>query len=141
AGQEAVLQTVPVSLGGTYTILVSGAAGTTGGYTVQVYLNAAVEAEEHGGPRNDTLATAQDLEPAFLPLTTSADRAAVVGTTDGSTNYTASVVLPTFEDISATGTAVLRGVDDTFVQLSSAQLGGFTFTFYTQTYNTLFVSS
>jgi hypothetical protein len=141
AGREAVLQTVPVSLGGAYTILVSGAAGTTGGYTVQVYLNAAVEAEEHGGPRNDTLATAQDLEPAFLPLTMSADRAAVVGTTDGSSNYTANVVTPTFEDISATGTAVLRGVDDTFVQLTSAQLGGFTFTFYTQTYNTLFVSS
>jgi hypothetical protein len=128
-------------LGGTYTILVSGAAGTTGGYTVQVYLNGAVEAEEHGGPRNDTLATAQDLEPAFLPLTTSADRAAVVGTTDGSTNYTASVVTPTFEDISATGTGVLHGLDDDFVQLTAAQLAGFTFPFFGTTYNTLFVST
>ena len=79
AGQDVVLQTVPAAAGGTYTVTVGGAAGSTGPYTVQVILNAAVEAEQHGGPSNDTLHTAQDIDPSFLALTGSARRGAVVG--------------------------------------------------------------
>ena len=46
----------------------SGDAGTTGLYHVQVILNAAVENESHDGATNDTADTAQSLEPSFLPL-------------------------------------------------------------------------
>src|SRR5205085_1434421 len=79
-GKKAVLQSVATATGGTYTITVSG-AGTTGGYTVQVILNAAVEAESNDGPANNTLGTAQDLGP-FLTLQTpqaGAGRGAVLG--------------------------------------------------------------
>src|SRR5262249_49457776 len=48
---------------------------------------------------------------------------------------------PTFEDISATGTGVLQGTDDQFVQLTAAQLAGFTFPFFGTTYSTLFIST
>ena len=78
AGQEALLQTVPVSTAGTYTIEVSGAGGTTGTYTLNVTLNAALEAENHGGGSNNTIGTAQDLASSFIPLPTGS-RAAAVG--------------------------------------------------------------
>src|SRR5262249_742061 len=45
AGQPALLQTVPATVGGVYQIVISGAGGTTGGYSVQVTLNAAQENE------------------------------------------------------------------------------------------------
>jgi hypothetical protein len=74
AGLEAVLQSVvtqgqlnamgPVPT--TYIVTVRGAGGTTGGYTVQMFLNAAVESESHDGAPNNTRATAQSLDPAFL---------------------------------------------------------------------------
>ena len=75
-GREAVLQTVATAgqLGLTapgpksYMISVNGVANTTGGYSLQTLLNAAVENESHGGPANDTRAAAQSLEPSFLPL-------------------------------------------------------------------------
>ncbi len=79
SGVEALLQTVPATNAGTYTITVGG-AGTTGIYTVQVVLNAALEDESHGGPANDTLLDAQDLDGSFINLTTgTAQRGAVVG--------------------------------------------------------------
>lgn len=81
-GQAALLQTIRAAAGGTYTITVSGANGTSGSYTVRVLLNAAQEAEDGGGPANDTAATAQDLAAAQLVLATGpmpADRLAVVG--------------------------------------------------------------
>ena len=43
--QNAVVQTVPAAAGGTYQIVVSGAGGTVGSYTLQVTLNAALENE------------------------------------------------------------------------------------------------
>jgi len=79
AGQEAVVQTLAIPVGGTYTIRVSGAGGTTGAYTVQAILNAAVENEEHFGATDDTVATAQDLGGSFISLGGSASRGAVVG--------------------------------------------------------------
>jgi hypothetical protein len=82
AGNRAVLQTAPVTAAGTYTITVGGAGGTIGNYTVQAFLNAALESESNSGPSNNTPATAQDLNPSFLTLQTSlasATRGAVVG--------------------------------------------------------------
>jgi hypothetical protein len=81
-GQEAVLQAVPATEAGTYTVTVGGAGATTGAYTMRVVLNAALEGESHGGPNNDAPGSAQDLDPAFLPLVAAdpaAQRAAVLG--------------------------------------------------------------
>ena len=65
---------------GTYTIAVSGADSTSGAFTAQVTLNAALEAEGNGGPTNDTLGTAQDLDGSAVSLGGSATRIAVIGT-------------------------------------------------------------
>jgi hypothetical protein len=79
AGQETVLQTVPASSTGTYTITIGGANNTTGSFHVRVVLNAAFEDEARGGPSNDTLATAQDLDSSAIALRPVADRMAVLG--------------------------------------------------------------
>jgi len=79
AGQDALLQTVAAAPAGTYSIIVGGAASSTGGFAVRFVLNAAVEFEPHGGPTNDTIATAQDLSASFIPLTSTADRGAALG--------------------------------------------------------------
>ena len=81
-GQEVVLQTVPVATAGTYTISVAGggASASTGAYTLNVILNAGLENESHGGPSDDTLATAQSLDGASINLLgTAADRMAILG--------------------------------------------------------------
>jgi hypothetical protein len=84
AGKDAVLQTISVMVGGTYTLTVAGASGTLGLFTAQIILNAAVQNELHGGPSDDTIATAQDLTNSFLSLGTSgASRAAVLGNVPG----------------------------------------------------------
>src|SRR5262249_20024753 len=44
-GQNALLQTIPASAGGAYTVVVGSIAGSVGLYTVQVTLNAAQENE------------------------------------------------------------------------------------------------
>ncbi|HJZ58499.1 MAG TPA: FG-GAP-like repeat-containing protein, partial [Gemmataceae bacterium] len=80
AGQQAVLQLGPAATLGTYTITVGAAAGADV-YSLVVYLNAMAEAEAFGGPANNTRATAQDINPAFLGLQsgTPAQRTAVRG--------------------------------------------------------------
>lgn len=80
AGGSAVLQLSPAAITGTYTIAVGALAGADT-YSLSVLLNAAVEAETVGGPSNDTRATAQALNPAFLSLLpgSTAQRAAVRG--------------------------------------------------------------
>ena len=78
AGARAVLQPVATTGEGTYTITVGAWAGTTGAYTVEVLLNAAVDAEE-----NDTIAQAQDIEASFISLAGRAERGAVVGRVGG----------------------------------------------------------
>jgi hypothetical protein len=94
AGQNALLQTVPAAGGGVYTIQVSGAGGTTGFYSVQVTLNAAVENEGNlVGASNDTSATAQSLDGAFVGLQTSLTsgaRAAVLGSLGGTVTVNAT---------------------------------------------------
>src|SRR5262249_46942301 len=98
AGAEVLLQAVPITTPGTYTVTVSGATGTTGGFQLQLFLNSALEASVHGGPPNHTIATAQDLNASFTPLLRTADRGAVIGRAASSAgNYQASAVTPTFE--------------------------------------------
>lgn len=81
--QPVLLQTVPATTAGTYVFTVSGAGGTTGNYAMVVYLNAAREAEGViAGVTNDTIATAQSIDPSFIGLQTSlasASRGAVLG--------------------------------------------------------------
>jgi subtilisin family serine protease len=97
AGEDAVLQTVgsPTFPGGTYTVAVSGVGGTAGTYTVEIFLNAALETESHDGAANNTPGTAQNLNGSFITLrtsTTNATRGAVIGQTDGNptTEWTAN---------------------------------------------------
>src|SRR6516164_1140321 len=81
-GQEDLLQTAPASSAGTYTITIGGANNTTGTFHVRAALNAMFESEAHGGPSNDTLATAQDLDSSAIALRPVADRMAVLGEVD-----------------------------------------------------------
>ncbi len=144
AGQPALLQTVPTNspTTATYRFAVGGAGGTLGAYTLQVFLNAAVEGEGTiPGVTNNTVATAQDINGSFTTLSNStgtAYRGAVLGQTDP-TSYSAAPVPLNFEDIAATGTVItgLSGQDDASVSINI----GFNFTFYGQVYTSLFVSS
>jgi hypothetical protein len=86
-GIEAILQTVPTSMAGTYTITLGGAAGTTGLFTATVTLNAAVELESHGGPSNDSPGAAQDIDGSFIGLLKGASRGAVLGGTGNNDVY------------------------------------------------------
>ena len=81
-GDEAYLETVPVATAGIYTVTV-GAASGTGGYTLGLDLNAAIEAQYHNGPADNSFASAQSLDSAFTALGSASQRAAVLGTTDG----------------------------------------------------------
>ena len=82
-GQEALLQTVPASSAGTYTITIGGANNTTGTFHVRAALNVMFELEAHGGPSDDDLGTAQDLAPSAIALRPVSDRMAVLGDFDG----------------------------------------------------------
>ncbi len=73
-GAEALLQTVPITSGGIYTIDVGGANNTEGLFNIQAMLNAASTTGTHG-----TLGTAQDLSGSFLPLGGTSSRGAVLG--------------------------------------------------------------
>ncbi len=142
AGQNALLQTVATTSGGTYTMSVTGAGGTTGNYQLQLILNAAQEAEGTlAGVTNDTLGTAQNINASFITLQTaqaSAQRGAVTGVSDNA-NYSAAAVTPSFEDISGTGTVIagLTNQDDASVSIPV----GFTFPLYGSNNTTVFVSS
>ena len=84
AGDDAVIQTIPTTGAGTYTVTVGGAGGTTGGYTIQIILNAAAEVESHDGLPNNNLVTAQSLNPSLIGLGFgTAERGAVLGRGDG----------------------------------------------------------
>ncbi len=68
AGADALLQNLPATVAGTYTLAVSGANSTIGTAKIQVLLNSQLEAEAHDGAFNDTPATAEQLVPSVLPL-------------------------------------------------------------------------
>jgi sugar lactone lactonase YvrE len=72
-GGEVLLQTLPVTGGGTYTIVVGGANGTAGLFTMEATLNAAATSGTHG-----TIATAQDIGSSFVGLG-GTSRGAVLG--------------------------------------------------------------
>ena len=80
AGVSALLQTIPVTTAGLYTIIVSAASGTTGNYTLGVTLNAALQTQFYDGASNNTLATAQNIDGSFISLGGGASRGAVLGT-------------------------------------------------------------
>ena len=125
-----VIQTVPISESGVYTLAIGSRPQTTGTYTARVILNAAVEMESYDGQTNDTLATAVALNTSFIPLDTeTADRGAVLGTlpidttdtdwyrfdlTDGQ-SATLALTTDTFADVklelhAADGTLLAQGV-------------------------------
>jgi Bacterial pre-peptidase C-terminal domain len=94
-GANALLQTVATTTSGTYTITVGGASGAIGNYSVQVYLNAALEPASQGFATDNTAATAQNLNPAFVTLQNSlvsATRAAVLGSVGQPVTVNASAV-------------------------------------------------
>jgi hypothetical protein len=102
AGSDAVLQSVAAASSGTYVIRLSGSGGTTGDYTLEATLNAAVEAESHDGPANNAFGAAQNLNPGFTSVGSHGSRASVLGRTDASLNGT----LPDeIEPNDSTGTA------------------------------------
>jgi hypothetical protein len=81
-GQNALLQTVTAATSGMYQFVIGGGSGTTGDYTLHVYLNAAAEAADWAIGADSTRQTAQSLDAAFAPLVSgrpSSARAAVVG--------------------------------------------------------------
>lgn len=141
AGQIAGIQTRATTTGGTYTIRVSGDAGTVGNYTVQVILNAAFELEgKVVGATNNTFTTAQAIDGSFISLDTTlahATRGAVLGTSDTAAGYTATAVPFGFTEISGTGTHVLQNQDDSTTTISIP----FTFNFYGTGYTSVGFSS
>ncbi len=145
AGKPAAIQTLHIGTTDTYVLAVSGLDGTSGDYTIQVYLNAALSATIDGAGGNQTLGTAQNIDSSFTDLGTTAQRGAAVGTLlpgdvgpDGF-GYTGIAIPSQFVDISATGKKILVGVNDGFQQLSA--LLGFKFSLYGTTYTSVFVSS
>ncbi|MDZ4783708.1 MAG: M36 family metallopeptidase [Planctomycetia bacterium] len=68
AGGEAVLRVAPIGSAGVYRIVINDASTSTGNYAITAVLNADVELEQHGGNLNDTRATAQDLNGAFVDI-------------------------------------------------------------------------
>lgn len=147
AGAPAVLQTVAIGSAGTYTFVVSGVSGTTGAYTIQAYLNAALSTATVGGASNHSIATAQNIDGSFVGLGGSAQRGAALGTITSSIGpdgfgYSAVAITPQFVDISGTGTAILAGADDTFTRLrSNSNLSGFSFNLYGTNYTSFFVNA
>ncbi|HND54248.1 MAG TPA: hypothetical protein PLV92_17680, partial [Pirellulaceae bacterium] len=80
-GDEALLQTLRIDSAGEYEVAVSGVGGTSGGYSLDLYLNAAVETETKSttAAANNSLQTAQDLSSSFITLAGGASRGAVLG--------------------------------------------------------------
>jgi len=145
AGENIVVNGVPVATAGTYTVTVSSLAGS-GDYQLRVILNADQELEDvaDAANSNDALATAQDIDASFLELGGGMGRGGVLGTFDTDTaviSYSAEAVAYTFEDISGTGTVTLEDEDDEYAELTSGDLGDFEFPFYGTTYTSLYFSS
>ncbi|HEV2968641.1 MAG TPA: Ig-like domain-containing protein [Pirellulales bacterium] len=146
AGTPVILQTTPIPTTGTYTFNIDGLSDTIGSYVVQAYLNAALSTSAHGGAANNSVTTAQNIDPSFIALGNSAQRGAVAGaitthhrSASDAFGYQAATVAQQFDDISSTGSAILKGVDDGFVSVGLS--GTFAFNFYGTSYATFNVSS
>lgn len=94
AGESVMLPVVATTESGAYKLTLGGAGDSSGEYAVQLTLNAALESESWGGPTNDTVATAESLDAFFIPLAADAERAAVLGSSDG--YDTSSQVISTY---------------------------------------------
>jgi len=111
AGQGLIVQTLPIATTGTYTVRVSGDGATTGGYQLQLVLNAAIEAERFDGVTNDTPATAADLGGSLLTLPgTTARRGAVLGSQRLPLQPTVSVVSGAVNQMFGTLDSIVDGV-------------------------------
>jgi subtilase family serine protease/methionine-rich copper-binding protein CopC len=86
AGEALVLQTLPVTTAGTYTLIATSLNGS-GSYELTAVLNAAFEREIAGGSSNDTLADAEPLDGSSVSLLGGADRLAVAGEAGVSGDY------------------------------------------------------
>ncbi len=78
-GDSIVLQSQAVTVAGTYSIVVETDGATSGDYTLELSLNAAVEEEHFGGSSNDTLGSAQDVGSAWTIIGSGASRVGIVG--------------------------------------------------------------
>ncbi|MCC6125070.1 MAG: M36 family metallopeptidase, partial [Pirellulales bacterium] len=112
--QKALIQATPTagSSTETYKIVIGGAAATTGNYSVQATLNAALEREGRlAGITNDILADAQDIDGSNVALTvptSNARRGAVLGQTDGAVSadyYSFTVAANETDTLALTGLA------------------------------------
>ncbi len=144
-GAAVILQTAPITTAGVYTLTVSGLNDTIDGYTLNVYLNAALSTGAFGGASNNTLATAQNIDGSFTALGGGPQRGAVEGQIAGTLGpdkfgYSAIAVAPQFVDISSTGRALNFSNDDD-ADTAVTPGSGFTFSFYGTTYTKLFVST
>ncbi len=147
SGAATSLQTVAIASDGTYTLTVSGLNGTTGNYTISVYLNAAISPAASGAGPNNTLQTAQNIDGSFLSLAGSAQRAAVTSPAavlagPNAFGYSAVTIAPQFDDISSTGTPVafFTPTANLSTQLGPSIPAGISFPFYGTTYNTVYVN-
>lgn len=88
----AVLSGIPAVAIGVYQVRVQAAAGTSGGYSVRVVLNAVLEDETHGGADNGSQTTAEDLDSSFQPRGSNSALATVLGNGEsgGGPQFTAS---------------------------------------------------
>jgi len=114
AGVPVVLQTVPASTSGEYTLVVGGVAGGSGGYRLQAILNAAYL--QSTDPLN-SLASAYDLNAAFVPLGTVpvTDRAGVVASLPAAP--AAAQVTSFFLAAGQSSAVAVRGMDPVSVTL------------------------
>ena len=100
AGQQIVLQSIPVATAGAYRFTVSGLGGGTGNYALQLFLNSNIEGESVGGASNDTLASGEDVDSSFIPLSNEASRGAVVSLGGSATDDWYGFSLDTLEPVS-----------------------------------------
>jgi subtilase family serine protease len=105
SGSVALIQSHLIDGAGTYFLRVSGDAGSTGAYSLQVVLNAAIEEENLFGWDNGTTATAQSLATSFIDLGAGALRAAVNGKVNTDRDYY-SVTLAAGEALSTVVKAI-----------------------------------
>lgn len=59
SGADALLQTVPITASGLFTVVVSGASATVGLYTEELTVDAALDSNAHNGPPNTSPAGAE----------------------------------------------------------------------------------
>lgn len=108
ANETLLIQSLPVETSGTYTFEIVGLNGTTGTYSIEAILNAAVDVGIVGQLNHD-ITTAQSLANDFLSLGNSASRAGVMGSADGGgfsqsffetgTLFNPNVLTFTFDDV------------------------------------------